>query len=35
MRKKQLRQYLESKRKEIEKELAKLLCIVKRLPSIQ
>ncbi len=35
MRKKQLRQYLESKRKEIEKELAKLLRIVKRLPSIQ
>jgi len=35
MRKKQLRQYLESKRKEIEQELAKLLRIVKRLPSIQ
>ncbi|NNC66512.1 MAG: hypothetical protein HKN83_00580 [Gammaproteobacteria bacterium] len=35
IRKKQLRQYLESKRKEIEKELAKLLRIVKRLPSIQ
>ncbi len=35
MRKKQLRQFLESKRKEIEKELAKLLRIVKRLPSIQ
>ncbi len=35
MRKKQLRKYLEIKRKEIEKELAKLLRIVKRLPSIQ
>ena len=35
MRKKQLRQYLESKRKEIEVELARLLRIVKRLPSLQ
>ena len=34
MRKKQLREYLESKRKEIEIELAKLLRIVKRLPNI-
>lgn len=34
MRKKQLRQHLESKRKEIEVELAKLLRIVKRLPTI-
>ena len=35
MRKKQLRQYLETKRKEIEVELARLLRIVKRLPKIQ
>lgn len=35
MRKKQLRGYLETKRKEIEIELAKLLRIVKRLPTIQ
>ena len=35
MRKKQLREYLEIKREEIEKELAKLLRIVKRLPDIQ
>ncbi|QMU61002.1 MAG: hypothetical protein GKR92_04525 [Gammaproteobacteria bacterium] len=34
MRKKQLREYLERKRKEIEIELAKLLRIVKRLPTI-
>jgi 1-acyl-sn-glycerol-3-phosphate acyltransferase len=34
MRKKQLREYLETKRKEIEVELAKLLRIVKRLPTI-
>jgi len=34
MRKKQLRQHLETKRKEIEVELAKLIRIVKRLPSI-
>ena len=35
MRKKQLREYLETKRKEIEVELAKMLRIVKRLPSIE
>ena len=35
MRKKQLRKYLESKRKEIELELAKLVRIVKRLPRLE
>jgi len=35
MRKKQLREYLETKRKDIEIELARLLRIVKRLPNIQ
>lgn len=35
MRKKQLRQFLEVKRKEIELELAKLLRILKKLPSTQ
>ena len=35
MRKKQLREYLETKRNEIEVELAKLIRIVKRLPKIQ
>jgi len=35
MRKKQLRQYLENKRKEIELELVKLVRIVKRLPTLE
>ena len=35
MRKKQLREYLEEKRKEVEIELAKLVRIVKRLPKIE
>ncbi len=35
LRKKQLREYLESKRRNIEIELAKLVRIVKRLPNIQ
>ncbi len=35
LRKKQLREYLEAKRKDIEIELAKLVRIVKRLPNIQ
>ncbi len=35
MRKKQLREYLETKRKDIEMELAKLIRIVKRLPKLE